>query len=283
MGGTEGNGADSPAFTRCRTRVTKFSSWPWLGSPYALSFLGASSYCAASAAGWVGRSCCPSRMRLVLSVLLLHRACASPAPPAPPEVRVATRVSEENTHASGSRGGDSRAEGAIEARVEQDSGVDGEAVASLIPWVEASTCSFPPVQPAEGAVAKQCCTPARDLTVCLETISTIHHHAMGFYTDRTLNVARRASGALLLSLPLDRHHHGSIKYRDTASVLLTFRVQQTGLELLQRYDGGCKAPCVATHSCTGEGDRVASVCGSAGVYAWDGQRIVRAPLVQLSE
>lgn len=148
-------------------------------------------------------------------------------------------------------------------------------VTTSVRWTDAKTCSFPPVSPAEGKTAKQCCTPVRDLELCLETISTIHHHEVGPYTKATLTVIRRSDEEVVVRFPLDRHHHGSMKYGDLASVVLAFRVQESGLDVSLRYGAGCKAPCVAAHDCKGEAKRAAELCESVGSYAWDGYRLVR--------
>jgi hypothetical protein len=204
-------------------------------------------------------------MRLTLS-LIFAAACASPGQArsedptsSPAEPRESARVLVD----------------AADANADADAGFGY--VTKLVSWTDASTCSFPPVSPAEGKTAKQCCTPVSALEVCLETMSTIHHHEVGWYTKRTLTLVRRPQGEGIFTLPLDRHHHRSMKYADTASLLLAFRVHQRGLDVSLRYGAGCKASCVAAHTCTGEARRVASLCESVGAYAWDGQQLLRVP------
>lgn len=149
-----------------------------------------------------------------------------------------------------------------------------------VPWTEAKTCSFTAVSPAEGTTAKQCCTPVRDLELCLETVSTIHHHEVASYTKRTLLLIRRSDEEVVVRFPLDRHHHGSMKYADTASVLLAFRVHPRGLDVSLRRGAGCKSPCVAAHTCAGEAKRVAEICESVGAYVWDGRHLLRVPTAE---
>lgn len=115
----------------------------------------------------------------------------------------------------------------------------------------------------------------RDLELCLETMSMMHHHDVGPYTKATLKVIRRSDEEVVARFPLDRHHHASMKYGDVASVLLAFRVEDSGLDVSLRYGEGCNAPCVAAHDCKGEAGRVAELCESVGAYAWDGYRLAR--------
>lgn len=173
------------------------------------------------------------------------------------------------------------------ARVSESLADGGEAILgpesttpTFVLWTEANTCSFPAVSPAAGTTAKQCCIPVRDLELCLETMSTIHHHQVGPYTQRTLTAIRRSDETIIVRFPLDRHHHRSMKYRDTASVLLALRVQESGLELSLRYGAGCNASCIAANECKGEAQRVAEICESVGAYVWDGQQLVRIPVTE---
>ena len=143
---------------------------------------------------------------------------------------------------------------------------------SLVPWPNAGDCSFPPVSPAEGKTAKQCCHPAPSVTVCLETASLIHNHTVGPFTERTLTVTHVADAQAPRSFPLDRQSHGSMARPDAIIAYLLFRVQQSGLEL--RVRSGCKSVC-ATERCGAEEKLVATICTSAGTYGWDGERLVR--------
>ncbi|CAN5820969.1 hypothetical protein BH11MYX4_BH11MYX4_48090 [soil metagenome] len=139
------------------------------------------------------------------------------------------------------------------------------------PWADAPTCSFPPVSPAEGTTAKQCCHPAPDVTLCLETHSQLHNHELGPYTERLVSVTR--GSRTVTSFPLDRQSHGSMKLPDVVMARLSFRVQPTGLAL--EIQSGCKGVC-SGRPCSGEPARVAAICASAGEHRWTGERLERA-------
>lgn len=164
-------------------------------------------------------------MRLTLCLVFVM-ACAAPSQGAAEGVGASRAArSEPRTAAPGPTPLSASAmvpEGATDAAGEAAVGDAPSVTAPVTPsaaWTDAKTCSFPPVSPAEGTTAKQCCTPVRDLELCLETMSTIHHHEVGPYTKQTLTAIHRSDGEVIVRLPLDRHHHGSLKARDTASVV----------------------------------------------------------------
>jgi hypothetical protein len=152
-----------------------------------------------------------------------------------------------------------------------DAGTATDGGVSFLPWPEADACTFPAVSPAEGTTAKQCCHPASSVTVCLETKSLIHHHAVGPYTERTLTVSHVSNAQSPWSFPLDRRRHGSMKYPDVVMARLSFRVHQGGLEL--RVRAGCQNVCTSER-CGKEEKLLATICTSAGKYGWDGERLV---------
>ena len=151
---------------------------------------------------------------------------------------------------------------------------ESDAGRSAVPWPDADACTFPPVSPAEGTTAKQCCQPAPSAKICLETKSLIHHHTVGPYTERTLLVTPvSTSGAEQAPqyFPLDRQLRGSMRRPDVVTARLSFRVHRGGLEL--RLRAGCDQPCRAK-ICSKEERLVANLCMGAGQYRWDGERLV---------
>lgn len=150
--------------------------------------------------------------------------------------------------------------------------VEADAGIAPLPWPHANACTFPPVSPAEGATARQCCNPAPSVRICLETKSLVHHHTVGPYTERTVTVTPISAEQAAWSFPLDRQQHGSMKYPDVVMARLSFRVHEGGLEL--RVRAGCENVCRA-EGCGKEQKLLASICMAAGQYRWAGERLVR--------
>lgn len=180
-----------------------------------------------------------------------------------------TPTSEQQSVAASPPASSARSSNGSDASVRS---VDVDAGIAPPPWPEADACTFPPVSPAEGTTAKQCCDPASSVRICLETKSLIHHHTVGPYTERTLTVTPASTGQAAWSFPLDRQRHGSMKYPDVVMARLSFRVHQGGLEL--RVRAGCDNVCRA-EGCGKEQKLLASVCTAAGQYRWDGEHLVR--------
>lgn len=105
----------------------------------------------------------------------------------------------------------------------------------------------------------------------METVSLIHHHAVGPHTQRTRTLTSVSSGAGIWSSPLDRQVHGSMRSPDVVTARLSFRVHAGGLELRTRE--GCREVCRAER-CDDEQKLVATICAAAGDYRWDGARLV---------
>jgi hypothetical protein len=204
-------------------------------------------------------------------------SCA-PAPPGSPVTRPSPTPVRGAAAAAFEDDAGAAADAGLTTRPEE--AIAGDGGTELVAWDE-DKCRFPPAYPPEGATAKECCQPTADVSVCVETTSLIHNHAVGPYTERRL-IVTGAGGAALLSLPLDRREHGSMRRADTTSVALAFRVRKAGLEASLRHSAGCKAPCVAARNCAGEAKRVADICESAGSYAWDGRSLTRASTATLA-
>lgn len=153
-----------------------------------------------------------------------------------------------------------------------DADADAGTTRATRPWPDVSTCSFPPVAPAEGTTARQCCSPSPSVRLCLETMSLIHHHVVGPYTERTLTVTPIAAEHEAMSFPLDRQQHGSMRSPDVVLARLSFRVHDSGLELV--IGKGCDHVCQGD-GCSKEQKVVTSLCASAGTYRWNGDHLVR--------
>ncbi|WP_394836488.1 hypothetical protein LVJ94_06230 [Pendulispora rubella] len=154
------------------------------------------------------------------------------------------------------------------------------------PRWDATGCAFRRVRPPESTVDKQCCQPAAGISVCVATRSTVNHHTVGPYTERTLTVTRTMENEPILTLALDRKVHGSMSHPDSEIVWLLVRLTDMGLEVVRSRSrefgrvwspGGCKRACMAAGTCKGEALHVANICASAGTYVWDGHGFVHSP------